>query len=140
MTERRVFKSLDGVEARVFETAWCECCSRHCGPSDEKGCPILMAASTLDADHPLYPEAWIVGEHGPECTAFAAEPVEPEATNHPDYARGFLDAMSPEPTPLESGYGYFAGFFSGLAACVVFDRAHVVVRRGGVGVLAEVAR
>jgi len=140
MAERRVYKPADGVEARVFEAAWCECCARHAISCDEAGCAILMSASVHDADHPRFPVDWIIGDDGPECMAFAPAPVAHDAPNHPDYARGFLDAMTEEPTPRESGYGYFAGYFSGLATRVVFDRAHVVVRRGGAGVLAEAGR
>ncbi|MBB4199087.1 hypothetical protein CCR94_16445 [Rhodoblastus sphagnicola] len=140
MAERRVFKPQTGPVARAFEKAWCEHCSRHGDPSDASGCWILFAAAIYDAEAPDYPEAWVIGEDGPECRAFEARPFPPDSPDHPDYGRGFLDAVAGEIVPLDAGFYYCCGFSAGLHAQAVFDRAHVLVARGGVGIFAEGAR
>jgi len=137
VVERRVFKPKNGAVARAFETTWCEHCSRHGSAADHSGCWILFAAAIYDAEQPEYPQEWILGDHGPECTAYEATPFPPDAAKHPDYARGFLDAVAGEITPLDASFYYCCGFSAGLRANAVFNRVNVLVARGGVGILAE---
>jgi hypothetical protein len=116
VAERRVFKPENGAVARAFEKAWCESCSRHGGPQDERGCAILLGSALHDADHPEYPDALVIGDDGPECAAFRAAPFPPDAPENPDYARGFLDAVSGEVLPLDVGFYYCCGFSAGGGA------------------------
>jgi len=83
MAERRVFKPEDGVQARRFEKAWCEQCSRH---RAREGCAILLASAIHETDEPDYPEALVIGDAGPMCAAF-----EPAAIKGPTYV-GLPDA------------------------------------------------
>lgn len=140
MAERRVFKPENGAVARAFEKAWCELCSRHGDDASHSGCWTLLAASIYDADAPEYPAAWIIGDNGPECREFAARPFPPDAAQNPNYARGFLDAMAGETVPGDAGFYYCCGFSAGLQARATFDRAQVLVARGGVGIFGETAR
>lgn len=69
MAETRPFKPADGVEARAFEWLYCANCAKHA----HDGCWILLAASIYAPEDPEFPEAWRVGESGPECAAFAPD-------------------------------------------------------------------
>ena len=71
------YRPSNGTEGECFIGEWCGSCERSGAdgkPDDEghelMGCSILSRTFRYDADDPEYPAEWVIGDHGPECTAW----------------------------------------------------------------------
>lgn len=65
----RPYRPTSGTEGEAFQFAFCSHCKQD---SETKSCRILVRTMAFNITDVNYPKEWIIGLHGPTCTAFEA--------------------------------------------------------------------
>ncbi|MDH5257009.1 MAG: hypothetical protein OEX07_03345 [Gammaproteobacteria bacterium] len=67
------YQPSNGTEGDAFISSWCTNCNKYHDKETDKYCQILGATFCFDVEDDKYPVEWVIGEHGPCCTAFSCE-------------------------------------------------------------------
>lgn len=65
---RELYRPSCGSEGADFISSWCCGCERD----KNEDCQIVADTFMYDTDEPEYPQQWVYGDKGPECTAWIA--------------------------------------------------------------------
>lgn len=71
MTEK--YRPGNGGEGEAFMALWCDKCTLDDGMDGGKICEIIGRAMAFSINEEGYPDEWIKGKDGPECTAFDSD-------------------------------------------------------------------
>jgi hypothetical protein len=71
------YRPSNSTEGMEFASRFCDRCEydRKHREKAEGGCHIIMMTMAYDLNEKEYPKEWIIGENGPECTAFYNEKI-----------------------------------------------------------------
>ena len=67
-----LYRPSNGTEGDIFESHFCERCTRdNLEPDGGGGCELILLAMCFYTDDPNYPQEWTYDDAGkPTCTAF----------------------------------------------------------------------